>query len=567
MTSRETKRVSNKNRLLIFVATYNESKNIRLLIDELVSLDLDADILVVDDNSNDGSLEIFENLKREYSNLRVVIRPRKLGIGSAHKYSLIYAMRHNYDILITMDADFSHDPKYIPDLLAAHGPDKVVTGSRYCEGGSSDYTGYRNFVSRMGNFVARNMLGFKIKELTTYFRVFDVNKMKDVELHRVKSNGYAYGLELFCRLRDAGVEIVEVPIHFQDRTRGVSKIPKWQIVTSATSLFVLALDRIGGRRRKLRPDHHIFSDQCPVCEDDIFALQNFSSDELNPAVDPNQVKNSYEGFQCTSVGKRNYPAVYRCLHCDLQQVLPSSIPADLENKYEAVEDRIYLENSKVRERTFEKLYQNIEQYIDKNNKVLEVGSYVGMFLANLKKHGIQADGIEPSEWAVEYSKNNFGVSAVQGFLNSGQDGLDDEYGTVVSWDVFEHVRDPKKFIEDAAARLKSGGYLCLTTLDVDSWPPKMLKTKWPWLMNMHVFYFDKDCVEDIFARCGIELVETRPYTHYARPSYILERGFEGFPGIIRGPMKGLAKLLPNGLMVPVALGDVKLFVGRKVDGK
>ena len=148
-----------QGRTLIFTACYNERENIGLLIDQVASVVPEADILVVDDNSPDGTWDVLQEKKREHPQLICVQRPRKLGIGSAHKYALFYAMREGYKTLVTMDADFSHDPRAIPALLAAHGPKAFVTGSRYCEGGKSDYTGYRDFVSRMGNIAARWIWG------------------------------------------------------------------------------------------------------------------------------------------------------------------------------------------------------------------------------------------------------------------------------------------------------------------------------------------------------------------------------------------------------------------------
>src|SRR5580658_8615327 len=147
-----------KPKLLVFTTSYNECENIGPLIDQIAVTVPTADILVVDDNSPDGTWEIIQAKAKQYPQLRTVMRPRKLGIGSAHKYALFYAMREGYETLVTMDADFSHDPKAIPDLLRAHGKNIFVTGSRYCPGGSSDYTGYRDTVSRLGNILARRAL-------------------------------------------------------------------------------------------------------------------------------------------------------------------------------------------------------------------------------------------------------------------------------------------------------------------------------------------------------------------------------------------------------------------------
>jgi dolichol-phosphate mannosyltransferase len=147
-----------------------------------------------------------------------------------------------------LDADFSHDPAAIPALLAAHAPGRMVIGSRYCPGGSCDYTGYRAWVSRLGNAVARRALGLPLRELTTYFRVIDVATLHHLPLHRLDAEGYGYGVQLIQALHRAGVALVEVPIRFADRTRGASKIPKLQILWSALGLARLALERLAPRR-------------------------------------------------------------------------------------------------------------------------------------------------------------------------------------------------------------------------------------------------------------------------------------------------------------------------------
>jgi len=241
-----------QDRTLIFAACYNERENIGLLIDQVASVVPGADILVVDDNSPDGTWEVLQEKKRFHPQLICVQRPRKLGIGSAHKYALFYAMREGYKTLVTMDADFSHDPRDIPALLGAHGRKAFVTGSRYCEGGTSDYTGYRNLVSRVGNTTARWVLGVRLSELTTYFRVFDVDDLRRLPLRRISADGYSYGVQLIYYLRKLGVELREVPIHFVDRTRGASKIPRVQILWSALDLVKMGAKRLNPLRDRCR---------------------------------------------------------------------------------------------------------------------------------------------------------------------------------------------------------------------------------------------------------------------------------------------------------------------------
>ena len=210
----------NIDRVLIFTTTYNERDNIGLLLDRIVEIAPSADILVLDDNSPDGTFDVVEQKKRDYPQLTGLRRRGKLGIGSAHKYALFYAMRESYDLLVTLDADHSHDPRFIPALLAQSGPGVFVTGSRYCQGGTSSYRGYRAVVSRTGNRLARALLGATIKELTTYFRCFDVESLRRLPLRYIDADGYGYALQLIYYLMKSGIELREVPIDFKPRLSG-----------------------------------------------------------------------------------------------------------------------------------------------------------------------------------------------------------------------------------------------------------------------------------------------------------------------------------------------------------
>jgi 2-polyprenyl-3-methyl-5-hydroxy-6-metoxy-1,4-benzoquinol methylase len=547
--------------LLVFTTSYNERENIGRLIDEIAGQLPDADILVVDDNSPDGTWKIIQEKAATHPQLRSVKRPRKLGIGSAHKYALFYAMREDYRTLVTMDADFSHDPKYLPDLLKAHGRNMFVTGSRYCEGGSSDYKGYRNVVSRIGNVAARLALGVRLKELTTYYRVFDVESLRRLPLRRVKASGYSYGVQLVYYLRRAGIELREVPIHFTDRTHGASKIPRMQILLSALDLLKLASKRLLVFR-DLEPDSFV-EDACPNCGDRVLAMKHRGSREQARVVHPGE---SAAAYQCTSVGTRSYPAVFTCLACGLEQVPASVIPGDLERLYEEVSDEKYLENIDARKRTFARAFDQIAPDLPRkeNPRMLEVGAYCGLFMKEVERRGWTADGVEPSVWAARYAREVTGVAVHEGFLSDNRAQLQPRYDAVVSWDVLEHVRDPLGFLKECAAFLEPGGILCFSTLDLDSWPPRLLRRRWPWLMDMHLQYFDRHVLKDMVARAGLELVRTKPYTHYARVSYAVAGASRMLPRALERPLAAAARLIPRNLMIPVALGDIKLYVARKV---
>ena len=157
-------------KILIFIATYNENQNISDLLYSIIKISPDYDVLIIDDNSTDGTKEILEKLNSAHTCLTVIHRPRKMGVGSAHRAAMIYALKNEYEELVTMDADFSHSPNTIPLMLYQLKTSDFVIGSRYMKGGKSDYTGYRKWISFVANHVARIILGIKIHECTTSFR-------------------------------------------------------------------------------------------------------------------------------------------------------------------------------------------------------------------------------------------------------------------------------------------------------------------------------------------------------------------------------------------------------------
>lgn len=548
-----------KSDILIFTTCYNERDNISDLIDQIISNVPGADILVVDDNSPDGTWDIINRKCQQYSNISAVKRPGKLGIGSAHKYALLYAMRENYQTLVTMDADFSHDPKFIPSLLEAHEANTFVTGSRYCVGGRSDYTGYRNIVSRLGNLLARRVLGVKLRELTTYFRVFDVGTLRKLPLRYVAASGYSYGVELVYHLRKGGVELREVPIHFVDRTRGASKIPRLQIIRSVFDLFVLGLRRLN-ILRDLQPDVFV-EDACPNCGDRVLAMKHFGARHEKFAYASTPDLSTY---RCTAVGEKSYPPVYTCLQCGLEQVPQSSIPTGLEDLYVEVVDEDYLENKLARERTYKASFDQISRFLpEQPGRLVEVGAYCGLFLKEAKKRGWQGVGVEPPMWASKYACDITGVNVHQGFLSENKDKLATDYDLVVSWDVLEHVSDPRRFLGECASLLADDGLLCVSTLDVETAVPRLLGTKWPWLIDMHIMYFGRKSIRDVFRRANLDLVWEGPYRHFARLRYFFERGARVLPSFLHKPAAWFSRLLPNSIVVPVTFGDIRVYVLRK----
>jgi dolichol-phosphate mannosyltransferase len=251
-------------RILIFTATYNEADNIVPLCEQLRDVAPNADILVVDDNSPDGTGQVLDRLADGNPRISVIHRPRKLGLGTAHKLAMAHAVLNNYDFLVTMDADFSHQPADVPRLLEKVDDVDFVIGSRYAVGGGSDLRGYRRFVSQSANVAARLLLGIPLTEFTTAFRVFRVGLLRELNLGRIRSQGYSFFLESVFRVHRAGARMREVPIYFAHRLEGESKIPRHEIINGASKLLYLLTARYLGNHAQESSKDRRYGD-CPAC--------------------------------------------------------------------------------------------------------------------------------------------------------------------------------------------------------------------------------------------------------------------------------------------------------------
>lgn len=213
------------NRVLVITATYNERENIERLVPRIFELVPDAEALVVDDNSPDGTGEAAEELGKRYSGLHVLRREGKMGYGTALLAGIAWARERGYDAVVTMDADFSHDPVVLPDLISAGREAPVVVGARYAPGGRTVNWGlHRRLLSRGGNTFARLLLGMPVSDVTTGYRYLDLEAIRPARIEGVTAKGYGFLIETLFRIVSAGVRTAEVPITFVDREFGRSKM-------------------------------------------------------------------------------------------------------------------------------------------------------------------------------------------------------------------------------------------------------------------------------------------------------------------------------------------------------
>ena len=212
---------------MIVVPTFNELENLPELVARLERLKIELDVLVVDDNSPDGTGELAERLGAERPWLNVLHRPRKAGLGTAYLAGFRHALAQGYDAVGEMDADLSHDPTYLPAMLRALDGADLVLGSRYVPGGGVRNWGLaRQIISRGGSLYSRLVLGLPVHDPTGGFKLFRRQLLERMDLDRVRSNGYSFQIEMTYRAVRLGCRVAEVPIVFVDRRVGQSKLSR-----------------------------------------------------------------------------------------------------------------------------------------------------------------------------------------------------------------------------------------------------------------------------------------------------------------------------------------------------
>ena len=219
---------------LVIIPTYNERDILQSIVEAALAELPDSHVLIVDDNSPDGTGELADELVEQDQRVFVLHRPGKLGLGTAYLAGFRYALERDYAVVFEMDADFSHDPRCLPELLAAleRGAD-LVLGSRYVPDGRTENWGLvRRMISRGGNVYARAILGVDPRDLTSGFKCFRREVLDAVDLEAIRSEGYAFQIEMTFRALQLGFTVTEVPITFVDRRGGESKM-SWSIFAEA----------------------------------------------------------------------------------------------------------------------------------------------------------------------------------------------------------------------------------------------------------------------------------------------------------------------------------------------
>jgi dolichol-phosphate mannosyltransferase len=229
----------------IVMPTYNEKENLEKMIRALLDLDCGISILIVDDNSPDGTGEIADRLAAENENVYVRHRAGKQGLGTAYKFGFKEAIDLGATCVFEMDADFSHDPSYVPEFLKAIEEHDVIIGSRYVKGGGTkNWSKFRELISRGGGVYTRMFTGLKVKDPTAGFRCYRKEVLDSIDFDRIDASGYGFQVEMTYVCTGLGYDVYELPIVFCDRAEGTSKMSK--------SIVFEAMRIVTGFRRKYK---------------------------------------------------------------------------------------------------------------------------------------------------------------------------------------------------------------------------------------------------------------------------------------------------------------------------
>lgn len=226
---------------LVIIPTYNELENLKPIVDAVLAVDSRVDVLVCDDNSPDGTGKLADELAAKNDRVQVLHREKKEGLGRAYLAAFRWALERGYQFIIEMDADFSHDPRFLPTLIdTAQNEADLALGSRYVAGGGTVNWGVgRQIISQGGSLYARTILGVRIRDLTGGFKCFNRRVLEGIDLNTIESSGYGFQIELTYRALKKGFTVKEIPIVFEDRRVGQSKMSRKIFLEAARMVWKL----------------------------------------------------------------------------------------------------------------------------------------------------------------------------------------------------------------------------------------------------------------------------------------------------------------------------------------
>jgi SAM-dependent methyltransferase len=292
-------------------------------------------------------------------------------------------------------------------------------------------------------------------------------------------------------------------------------------------------------------------DRCALCEGGRVSLRFRARGEATPA--------DGTAWRCTSFGHRSHPPIWACQECGLLFQWPRPSGAELRRAYEGVVDPLYMAERENRIRTFRKVVRALGPAAGRG--LLDVGAYCGYFLEVAREAGYRAEGLELSRWAADHARASGFVVHGEPLRERARSG--ERYDVLTMWDVLEHLPDPREEVEAARRLLRPGGQLHLSTIDTGSLVARLLGARWPWLMDMHLVYFDRSTLTALLEESGFRVRRIGLYSHTVSAGYLLRKVGASFPAL-RPLASALSRVVPAAWPIPVNLGDNMLVSAERV---
>jgi len=457
---------------VIIIPTYNEKENIVQIISEIFKLLPGIFILVVDDNSPDGTADIVKSLQKKFPNLSLLLRNKKEGLGRAYINAFEEILKDkNVKKIVMMDADFSHNPKYLREMLKTADNFDVVIGSRHIKGGRTEgWELWRRILSKGANFYCRFIIRLPIFDYTSGFNVINTDFLRKINFSKIDISGYAFLIELKYLLWKEGASLKEIPITLKSRQGGESKISDHIIGEGVLAPWKMLFKKI--------------NKNCPLCnkETAIFFTK----------------KNSYNFYKCSNCGLIFiFPLPENHLKVYSQDYFSGAKKGFGYVDYEI--------DKKAMSSTLNSYLDKIEKFTQNKDKLLDVGTATGFFMELAKKRSWKVQGIEFSEYAAKKAREK-GLNVKTGTLEKA-DFDDNSFSLITFWDVVEHLSNPKLTLSSAYRILKKDGVIAINTPDAGSFIAKLLNRGWYSMVPPeHLFLFNQKNLSRLLKEIGFEIL-------------------------------------------------------------
>jgi 2-polyprenyl-3-methyl-5-hydroxy-6-metoxy-1,4-benzoquinol methylase len=520
-------------------------------------------IILVDDASPDNTVELAREL-----GITVYVHPENRGYGGNQKTCYTRALEEGADVVVLLHPDYQYDPKAVPLLVAPilAGYADMTFGSRFA--GLSDPRGggmplYRYVGNRLTTKLENLMLGSRFTEMHSGLRAYTRDCLLSLPFRRY-TDDFTFDSQLLVDAVTAGQRVVEVPIptRYTHESSSISVVRSLKYVGHSLAYSAQQSLRRGRRGRRWPPRaarreprlkqgaETITSHPCALCGGEEHVL-------LYPANVTDEAPASE--FRCTSAAVALHDDILACARCGMVSSRPKLAPHEILQRYAEVVDDNYLTEQEGRRELFEWVLDVMSGYFVAGDRLLEIGSNVGLFLHRAVARGWRARGIEPSKWAVDVGRERFRVDLEQKPLEE----LDEERASkdaIVLLDVLEHLVDPLDALKRLRRLVAEDGIVVLSTINLVGLHGRLRKERWPWFIRPHLHYFTPATLRVLLEEAGFRIVEWRVVPRSFHLSYLARRAGSNL-GILGSASARLSQLAD--VRVPVGwLGDVVLVVAR-----